>query len=78
MIAFLIALAPFIPAMLSIAGFFINMFGTSKANLDAYEKMVQQNKDSGLISVDTAEELFAFHQKMLTKYESKTVDKIKT
>lgn len=76
MITFLIALAPFIPAMLSIAGFFIKMFGTSEANLKAYQEMVQKNKDAGLISVETYNKLNDFHALMLKKMEEK--EKAKT
>lgn len=75
MIAFLIALAPLIPVMLSIAGFFIQMFGTSKANLDAYQAMIQQNKDAGLITVDTYTKLNDFHKQMREEYERKQAEK---
>ncbi len=71
MIAFLIALAPFIPAMLSIAGFFIKMFGTSEANLKAYQDMIQKNHDSGQITTETYEKLTDFHQQMLIEYQAK-------
>jgi hypothetical protein len=71
MIAFLIALAPFIPALLSVAGFLIKMFGTSEANLKAFEAMVQKNKDAGLITVETYQRFQDFHQQMLQEYEAK-------
>ncbi len=75
MIGFLISLAPFIPAMLEIAGFFINMFGTSKANLQAYADMIQKNKDSGLITVETYQKLVDFHKQMMDEYAADEVAK---
>lgn len=71
MIAFLIGLAPFIPIILDVVAFLIKMFGTSKENLKAYEDMVQKNKDSGLISAETARRLSGFHAEMLAEYEKK-------
>lgn len=71
MIAFLIGLAPYIPIMLQIAGFFIQMFGTSKENLAAYQDMIQKNKDAGLITVETAQKLSDFHAQMKADYEAK-------
>lgn len=75
MIAFLIALAPFIPAVLSIAGFIIKIFGTSEANMKAFQEMVQKNKDTGLITVDTAEKLEQFHKEMMEEYERRNTPK---
>jgi 16S rRNA G527 N7-methylase RsmG len=71
MIAFLISLAPFIPLILDVVAFLIKQFGTSKENLKAYEDMVQKNKDSGLISVETANRLTDYHAQMLAEYEAK-------
>ncbi len=71
MIAVLISLAPFLPVFLEIAGFLIQMFGTSKANLEAYNAMIQKNKDSGLITVDTAQKLSDFHAQMIADLEAK-------
>ncbi len=75
MIALLISLAPFLPVLLNIAGILINMFGTSKANLQAYADMIQKNKDSGLISVETAQKLSGYHEQMLADYEKKNANK---
>lgn len=75
MIAFLISLAPFIPVMLQIAGFFIEMFGTSKANLEAYQSMIQKNKDSGLITVETAEKLSDWHKQMMAYHDRREAAK---
>lgn len=73
-ISLLISLAPFIPAMISIAGFLIDMFGASKQNLIDYQDMIQKNKDAGLITVDTYQKLSDFHKQMLTKYNTKEGD----
>ncbi len=70
MIAFLIAAAPFIPGILSVVTFLIKMFGTSEANLRAYAEMIQKNKDSGLITVETYERLSDFHKQMLAEYDA--------
>lgn len=64
MIAFLLALAPLIPGILSIVGVLIKWFGTSEANLKAYNEMVQKNKDSGLTTVDTYEKIDGFHKEL--------------
>lgn len=71
MIAFLISVAPFIPAALSIAGLLIKWFGTSEANLKAYQEMIENNKDSGLISAETYKKLSDFHQQMLKEWSEK-------
>jgi hypothetical protein len=69
MIAFLISMAPFLPVILQIVGFLINMFGTSKENLAAYQKMIEANKDAGLITVDTYKKLVEFHQQLKDDYD---------
>ncbi len=71
MIAFLISLAPFIPVMLQLAGYLMNFFGASKENLAAYQDMIQKNKDSGLITVETARKLSDYHSQMTADYEKK-------
>lgn len=71
MIAFLISLAPFLPAILQIAGMLIQMFGTSKENLQKYQDMIQKNKDAGLITVETAQKLQDFHAQLLADYDKK-------
>ncbi len=71
MIGFLITLAPYLPVFLQIAGYLISLFGTSKANLQAYQDMIQKNKDSGLITVETAQKLQDFHAQLLADYEKK-------
>ncbi len=71
MLAFLIALAPMIPAVLSIAGLVIKWFGASEQNLKDYAEMVQKNKDSGLITVETAEKLASYHEQMAAEYAAK-------
>ena len=71
MIAFLISLAPFLPVILQVVGWLISLFGTSKANLEAYQAMIQKNKDAGLISVETAERLAAFHAQLLADAEAR-------
>ncbi len=71
MIAFLISLAPYIPVMLEVAGFFISMYGTSAANLELYAEMIQKNKDAGLITVETAQKLSDFHAQMKADYDKK-------
>jgi hypothetical protein len=70
-IAFLISLAPFIPVMLQLAGMLISWFGASAANLAAYQAMIQQNKDAGLITVETAQRLADYHQQMADDYAKK-------
>ena len=64
MIAFLLALAPFIPSILSLAGFAIKLFGASEKDLQAYADMVQKNKDSGLITVETYERLKGYREEL--------------
>ncbi len=71
MIAFLITLAPFLPVVLQIAGILINMFGTSKENIQAFQDMIQKNKDAGLITVDTEQKLSDYHAQMKADYEKK-------
>lgn len=67
-VAILLAL---IPVVLQIAGFAIQWFGASKADLDAYQKMIEANKDAGLITVDTYTKLTDFHQQMRDDYEKR-------
>ncbi len=69
MLAVLLAVAPYIPAVLEFAGIFIKMFGASAANLQAYADMIEKNKDSGLITVETYERLSAYHKQILEGYE---------
>ncbi len=71
MIAFLITLAPYLPVVLQIVGYLISMFGTSKENLAAFQDMIQKNKDSGLITVETARRLQDFHAQLLADYDKK-------
>lgn len=70
-ISFLLASAPFIPAALSIASFLMRIFGASASNLAAYEKLIRDNKDTGLISVETHDVLVKFHQALVQREKAK-------
>ncbi len=63
-ISILLAIVPFIPVFLQIAGFFIGRFGASEENLKAYQDMVEKNKDSGHTSVETYEKLDQYDKEM--------------
>lgn len=70
-LAFLGALVPYVPALISIAGFLLNLFGQSKANLDAYQAFLQANKDAGLITVENMTKLSNWHTEMAKDYADK-------
>lgn len=65
------ALVPYIPILLDLAAWGIKTFGASKANLQQYQDMIQKNKDSGLITVETYQKLSDWHQQMLADLEKK-------
>ncbi len=71
MIAFLISLAPFIPTILQLVAWIFSWAGASKENLQAYQDMIQKNKDSGKITVETAQKLADYHQQMADDYAKK-------
>ncbi len=71
MISFLLALAPLFPAIISIIGLLIKWFGASAKQLKDYADVVQKNKDSGLITVETAERLADYHEQMAKEYAEK-------
>jgi len=77
MLAFIIGLAPYIPVMLQVAGFFIQWFGASKENIAAYGAMIEKNKDSGLISVETYKTLADFHKQLSDDLQKKEQEKPK-
>ena len=65
------ALVPYIPILLQVAGWAINFFGASQANLQAYQDMIEKNKDSGLITVETYKKLSDWHQQMADAAQAK-------
>ena len=71
MVSILLAIAPFIPIVLNIAGFFIKMYGTSEENLKIFKKLVENGKDTGKISVDSHIRLSAMHAGMEAEMEEK-------
>lgn len=75
MIAFLISLAPFIPVVLQIVGWLIQMFGTSEENLRLFGEMVQKNKDSGRSSVETARRHDDMYAKLKARHEARKKEK---
>jgi hypothetical protein len=70
-VSILLAIAPFIPIALNIAGFFIKMYGTSEENLKIFKKLVENGKDTGKMSVDTHIKLSAMHAGMLAEMEER-------
>lgn len=64
-------LVPYIPILLDIAGWAIKLFGASDANLQAYQDMIQKNKDAGLITVETYQKLSGWHQDMINAANAK-------
>lgn len=68
-ISFLIAMAPFIPALLSVAAFFLKMFGSSEKTLQEYQDMIQRLKDDGRISIETHDAHLKNKQDILTQIE---------
>ncbi len=73
-LSFLAILTPYLPVMLEIAGWMLQTFGASKANLEQYQSMIQANKDAGLITVETANRLADFHSQLKAGYD-KTASK---
>lgn len=73
-LAFLGALAPFLPVVIQIAGLLIQWFGASEKNLQQYQDMIQRYKDAGLKTVETAQKLQDFHAQMKADYD-KTASK---
>ncbi len=71
------SMVPYLPVLLSVAGWMLSFFGASKENLAKYQEMIQKNKDSGLISVDTYTKLSNFHSQMETEAQKKLDDAAK-
>lgn len=70
-LAFLGVLTPYIPILLDVAGWAIKFFGASQANLQAYQDMIQKNKDAGLVTVETYQKLSDWHQQMIDAANAK-------
>jgi uncharacterized membrane protein len=77
MISFLLALAPFIPIVLQIAGIMIKWFGASEKNLKLYEELIKNAKDAGQISVENATKLQSYREQMRADYETRKKEKEK-
>lgn len=71
-LAILAAFVPYLPVLLQLAGWLISWFGASKENLQQYQDMIEKNKDSGLITVDTYQKLSDFHAQLSAEYEAKS------
>lgn len=74
-LAILGALAPFLPIALQIAGWAIQFFGASSANLKAYQDMLEKNKDAGNITVETYSKLSDWHKDMKEKADAAAAQK---
>lgn len=71
MIAFLISLAPFIPAILSVVSYLIKLFGASEQTMKDYEDMIKQCNDAGILSVSSHDKLLAHKQAILDRIKAK-------
>ncbi len=71
MIAFLIACAPFIPAILSVVSFLMKMFGSSERDIRAYEDMVRKMNASGRLSIESHDRLLANKDAILKRQKEK-------
>ncbi len=71
MIAILASLSTYLPFLLSVAGFVITWFGDSKKNLADFQKLIEANKDTGLITVTEHERFQAYHDYLKAKMAEK-------
>ncbi len=71
MIAFLISLAPFIPAILSVVSVLMKFFGTSDKDLRDYEAMIIKMNAAGRLSIESHDRLLAHKDVILARLKAK-------